>query len=471
MGAPPLAQAGAGLAGAIVAGAPGSMRTNPQLPGYVAEAQRRGINVMTSDVLTPRSFADKWLQSTGERIPITGTGGTRVRQEQQRIAAVRQLFRQFGADDVANTSDAVMADLITQRQNRLDYYQQMKRTVFQNMARRTTEPVDVTRTIAAIDRQIARLQGARNAGATEPIVQRLQDWRTALLDQPLEQVDLNRQLIGEAFTDPNLAAVRSIGESVLSDIYGPLRQDIADHIRRYGDRRDITRWQVATRRMAEDIAEARNTALGSVLRRGDVTPELVERLMFSSKPSEVAVLYRNLSPSGRATARAVILHRVMQRIVNEEPDGTAIYSPNRFITEIRRLGPSVGVMFSADDLANINGLIRVLNMTRRASDAAANPMTGQQLAIPAGAIALGQAFGPGVEGFLASVAAMGSIGGMAQLYESPAARDILMRLPRTAPNSVEEAALIKRLLVTMQSEQARQRRPDLVAPRGRNVAE
>jgi hypothetical protein len=79
-------EAGFGPAGQVIAGLAGGMgvargmapRTPvQQLPSDIEEAQRQGIRLMTSDVIPPRTFAQKWMQTVGERMPVAGTGPDR----------------------------------------------------------------------------------------------------------------------------------------------------------------------------------------------------------------------------------------------------------------------------------------------------------------------------------------------------------------------------------------------------------
>jgi hypothetical protein len=111
---------------------------------------------MTSDVVPPRTFASKWLQTIGERIPGAGTGGVRRAQQTERIEAVRNVLREFGADDAARAADDVMKDLATKRGADLAKYTGLKTEVIERLGE--TGIVPMTKTVQAIDEQIAKLQ-------------------------------------------------------------------------------------------------------------------------------------------------------------------------------------------------------------------------------------------------------------------------------------------------------------------------
>ena len=443
-GAGPAAQAAAGLAGGVLgAGVTTLAGTRVGAPNVaqrqaVQEAERAGITPLTSDVRTPETFAAKWLQRVGEMVPIAGTGSVRRGQQQQRVGAVRNLLRDFGADDAAGASDDVMADLLKTRRADINKYSTMKREVFANVADAGSVPV--TSTTAAIDDEIARLTSL-NTAELRPVISRLQDWRNAVQDQGIDNVEILRQQLGESFSAPELAGVRTTGEKSLSRIYPAIRQDIGDFIKENGDRRDFTRWQVANKRLSQSIGEMNVTALKSALKRGDMTPEAINSLLFSQKPSDARALFRNLSPAGRANARAAVLNRALTKATVGED-----ISPAKCASELTRLGTPVGVFFGGKDRQQVQGLVRALNMTRRASDAAVSTPTGLQAVPAVGAAVLTDLLG----GFGAGLTGAASIGGAARLYESKPVRDALIALSRVKVGSAEEARILKRVISAAQ---------------------
>jgi len=161
----------------------------------------------------------------------------------------------------------------------------------------------------------------------------------------------------------------------------------------------------------------------------------------------VRQLYANLTPSGRENARAAILARAA-----EKANGVEGLSPDVFTNEVKRLGSATGVMFTGDDLGRVNGLIRTLDLTRRASVAGASPPTGVQTSIPVFAAVLADVLGSAG----AAIGGGATLGGLARIYESKAVRDILLGVSKTKRGSAEEAAMIKRALSAMQATQTQQ---------------
>jgi hypothetical protein len=455
MGAGPVGQIAASIVGGVAGAKLATTKIQPtaaQLPSDIAAAERAGVRLMTTDVVPPRTFASKWVQTVGERIPGAGTGGVRQAQQAERIEAVRNVLRDFGADDASRASDDVMKDLATKRGADLSKYAGAKTEVIERLGQTGTVPM--TNTVQAIDDQIAKLQGLKTQEVA-PIIERLTDWKAALQGQNLVNVETLRKQIGESFKAPELASVRGIGEKALSSIYKPLKQDMESFITQVGERRDVTKWKVADKRLADLAGELDMGTLKSVLRRGDATPEVIGNMLFSKKPSEVSQLYASLTPAGRESARAAILARAAEKATAEVAEGTVV-SPDKFANEVKRLGTSIGVFFTGDDLKQVEGLTRVLNITKRASEAAAAPPTGVQAAIPVSAAALSSFFGGGLPGFLATLGTAGGVGVAARIYESAPIRNLLIKIPQTISGSPEEAALLKRLTATIQQQQQAQ---------------
>jgi hypothetical protein len=306
--------------------------------------------------------------------------------------------------------------------------------------------VDVGRTVNAIDNEIATLSGMRSE-QMQPAINILRDWKASIQGQDLANVELLRKQLSQSFKAPELTNIRGIGDKAVSNVYKSLTDDMGDFIQQNGDRRDFLKWQVANKRLSEMSGELKLDTLKSVLGKGDQVPETVNRLLFSSKPSEVAQLYRSLTPAGRANARSAIITRAV-----EKAGGIDNVSPERFATQVKDLGKSINIFFSGDDLNRIQGLSRVINTTRRASEAALLPPSGVQNFYAMLGVGAGGLQG-GLPGAITTGALMGTVGGAARLYESAPVRNLLMQIPRTKAGSAEEAALIKRLMSSLAAEQ------------------
>ena len=434
-GGGPMAQLASGLAFGTLGGVAAPRGPRAPLPEIVQEARDANIPLMTSDVLPPGTFAGRTARVTGERIPIAGTGPVREAQQNARVAAVRDIVTDYGAADADALPDLIVADLAQRRSADIQRYTGSKHEVLNRLA--SAGPVPLQATMQRIGSQIADLRSRRTAVADEA-ADELERIMNDIQGRNLFELEAYRKdVLGNVFrNDPAnqiSPGARDVGAKALRAIYDPVRQDMGDFIRQNGQRRDYDRWTVANRRLSEEANEMQKQSLARVLKTGNATPEVVNNLLFSSKPSDVAALYRNLSPQGRAMARQAIIARAAARATSA---GEEVVSPTRFANEVRNLGRSVGVFFNGDDLIRLQGLTRVLNATRRAGEANVFPTTGAQTYLPT--LITG---GVGAFGGVGALAAGAGIGLVARLYESPAVRNLLLQASRTEdPQRLQEIA-------------------------------
>ncbi len=221
-------------------------------------------------------------------------------------------------------------------------------------------------------------------------------------------------------------------------------------IRDNGQPQDIAKWQDANKKLASMTGELKTAALKTALDKGTDSPEAIRGLLFSSKPSDVRLLYRNLSDTGRANAQAALLAQAAEKATTND-----VLSPERFVAQIDKLGPQFGVFFKGDDKRRVEGLKRVLGATRRAAEAGVMTSSGQQGVPALTALAAGQVTGS----TLGSLAALTGAGVAARLYESPMVRNLLLRIPSTKVGSPEEAAILKRIAGAMTARTTTEEQP------------
>jgi len=420
--------------------APPSFPKVPVAPSeVVAEGSKRGVRVMTSDVIPPKTIIGKAARGLGEKIPFAGTSGPRAAQAGERVAAVKDFVNQYGGAN-PGALDAVTDNLIKTRGAAIGKLVATKDSVIKGISGNV--PVD--RTLTKIDEQIAVLKGI-NAPAYAPVITKLEQFKGELAQgKTLDQIEGNRKLLGDLFTDPSLAAIKTDGQKALNKIYAPLRAEMGTYIRSMGGAQKFSAWQSANQKLASLAGELDNATLRGVLKTGEDTPENVAKLLFSAKKSDVSRLYQNLSPVGRSRAQAAILHRAMEKAQSIAPDGNAVISPERFVNEVSKLGQSVGVFFKGGDAQAVEGLTRLINATRQAGVANINPTTGAQVLPYAIYGAFTSALGP-INGALAA----GGTGLLARAYESAPVRDLLLRLAKTRQGSKQEAAILAKIGVAI----------------------
>lgn len=447
-GAAPLVQEAIGMGASVLGSGLSGMRPKALPKAPLQEAENIGVRIATSDIRAPKTFAGKWLQGIGEKIPIFGTGSYRKAQAAERIAAVDDLVRTYGATEMRDFSSDIMEDVLATRGEKLSSLTKAKSEVIGKLsaaegAAVASRAVPVTKTITKIDETIGKLSGLKTR-EVETAIDVLKDWRKAIQGQDLQNIEDLRKLIGAKFKTLELSTTRDVIDKSLSGIYDAVRSDMGEYILKAGGKADYDKWMIANKGLSSMMEELKIPTLKTVLKKGTSTPEQINKLLFSNNKSDVAALYRNLSPEGRASARAAIISKAYKDA------GGEILSPNKFVKNVRDMGDQVGVFFTGDDLAQLEGLQKVMDYTRRAEQAAVSPATGVQNVLPVSAAALASYFGGGMEGFVGAMSAGAGLGTALRIYESKPVRAILSKLPQLAPGSAAEKNAMEQLLIAVQ---------------------
>jgi hypothetical protein len=460
MGAGPAAQLAAGLAGGVAGGVAGTTQRVPgQAAQDIAAARQAGVRLMTTDVSPPRTLAGRAAERVGEAIPITGMTGPRTAQQSERVRAVQQLLDDFGLPSTADDFSARLAANV-ERKRGIDIAR-LSRTRNNVLERLDSAgAVPMTKTQAAANAEVARLSKAAGDPAVDRVIADLQDFATNAQGKSLQGVELLRKGLATKYADPSLANVKSLAEKSVNRLYSTVVDDMGDFIKANGQPNDFTKWKTSNAQLASMADELNVVGLKNTLNKGDVTPEVVDRLLFSNQPSAVKVMYRNLSNSGREVARAALLKRAADNARQlGERGAEGMIDPTTFAREVDKLSANFGVMFKPDDMKRIDGLVRVLNLTRRAAETQTGattriagidvPLSGVQAA---GGIAvtapifgyLSDLVGPIPAAAVTGAGAL-SIGALARVYESAPVRNLLRQIADTRPGSREEILLLGKL--------------------------
>jgi len=439
-GAGPGMQLAAGLLGGAATGVASTMHlTGPNaadLAGrqLAAEGEQFKIPVLTSDVSPPRTFVGKNLQAAGERVPIAGTGPLRAAQQEARINAVREFVQEHGGASAAQAVEEVTANLLATHGEKLNKYNGKKLEVINRLS--TNAAVPTPNAIAEIDKQINFLSSLK-LKEFNPAIAILEDWKQASQGQNLSNIEVLRKQIGNVFQAPELASVRDTSSKALSSIYHAINEDMGEFILANGERRDFAKWKIANLRLAKLKGEVDDkSVLEQILNKGEATPELVRKMLFSTKPSDVRVLYSKLSRQGKTSAQSALIAEAAEKATT---DGVII--PDRFSSGVDKLSSQLGIFFPGDAKRKVDGLVSVLRATKRAGAAAAHPPTGVQVATVGSALAAGHIAGTTLGG----VSLLGGAGGLARLYESAPVRNLLLRLPHVRIGSAEDSAIMQRI--------------------------
>lgn len=404
------------VAGTAYRGVKGAI--SPEAQQAIRFANSADVPLHTTDILPPNSRVGRMAQATAENIPFAGTSTMRANQQEARSQLVDEFASRFGEYDpsiVVGSLKSKSSGIRRAAGNRLEQVQGA-------MAGVNIQP---NRAIQQIDKEIADLQklgGAadtetisklkvyrdelsRNAGASGPMAMDLSQL-SALRSQFRQDVKGERQ----ALINRSEAAVNRVYSAMTGDIDNAIGTNLGnDTLRRYKQANAI---------YADEANKLQNTRLRNVLMKGDLTPEVVNNMLFSKNKSEVQNLYNSVGQVGRAQMRNGIIGKAM-----EKSGG----SPDQFLRQVNLMSNQTGIAFKGRDAAYLKGLKNYLESTKRAGQAGVTTPTGQQT-IPF-IMGIGTVTNP------ALIGVGGGYGLLARMYESEPARNAMLRLANTPRGS------------------------------------
>lgn len=389
----------------------------------IVEAGRNaGIPTLTSDIVSPQTFAGKMAQQTSEKIPFSGTGSVREGQQELRTQAVERLrnkYSQFSHSAIVDSLKNQKSKIKSAAGNTLnDIGQQLDNTA----------SIKLRDTDKAISSAISVLEKP-GVIKSPKVMADIENLITTLREAPQTFTSLkeNRTLFREVVKGADSAErtqLASRTKALLTNIEKGMSADMRRTAKQNLSSREFRQWQNANRVYAEEAEALTKTRIKNVLDKGDLTPEAIDTMIFSKKPSEVKSIYQSLGADGKNNARSAIISKVFNNLSSRQSGIT----PNSFATEMKKFGLQTETFFKGEEKKSLNGLMKALNATRRAQDASITTPTGQQL-LGAGTLAAA------VTDLGATVGLGGTVGGLARLYESAAVRNALLKLNSASPRS------------------------------------
>lgn len=390
----------------------------PEAQQAIRFAEQEGVPLHTTDVLQPQSRVGRMAQATAEGIPLAGTSSMRANQQEARNQLVDEFASRFGEYDpsiVIGSLKAKTSGIKRAAGNRLEQVQNA-------MAGVNIQP---TRALQQIDDEIASLQKLGKVADTDTI-NKLRAYRDELAGGNVDLQQLSnlrsqfrQDVKGERLVMPNRsdAAIQRVYRAMTGDIDSSIGQNLGnDTLRRYKQANAV---------YADEASKLQNTRLKNVLMKGDLTPEVVNNMLFSKNKSEVKNLYNSVGQIGRAQMRNGIIGKAM-----EKSGG----SPDQFLRQVNMMSNQTGIAFKGRDAAYLKGLKNYLESTKRAGQAGVTTPTGQQ-AVPVVALAASLA-----NPKFAALA--GGYGVIARIYESEIGRNAMLKMANTPRGSTafEKAA-------------------------------
>jgi len=425
-----LAGLGGGMGAGIGAGARPTVSAAAALPEGAVQAEKRGIQTITSQEFKPETPLGNALAKSREITPF-GTGSLLRKQEKQRSQAIQDFVSEYAGVGSPTLTEELANQAISQREKIVKKLSGNKQEVLGRLST-TGQLVDMSATAKKAEDLALELENI-SPTANKQAIDQLINFATEITGKTPEEVEQRRKVLFKSLSDPTIGTPKDMASKAYNEVYGALNQDLGNHIKQFGKPTDFTKWSVSNRALSDLADDLKASSFNSLLKKGELTPEIVNNVLFTDKKSSIERLYKNLSTEGREVGRAAIITRALENAT--DPSGVIV--PNRFATQLGKLENQVNVFFTGSDLDAVQGLQKALNYTRRAGEFAANPPTGAQ-AVPFVAFSgLQSQLGLAGAGLAAALNT-----GLVRLYESKAGRNLLTQLGRVKSNSSSERTVL-----------------------------
>lgn len=391
----------------------------PEAQQAIRFAEQQGVPLHTTDLLQPQGKVGSLAQGAAESVPFVGTSGMRATQQEARSNLVQKFASKFGEYDPMQIIASLKAKSSGIRQaagNRLE-------KIKSDMAGVNIIP---SRAIQQIDDEISKLKKLGGV-ADEQTISKLQSYRdelsqAAAANGPVRPLDLEQLSNLRTQFRQDVKGERTVmpgrSEAAVNRVYNAMTGDIHESIGKTLGNDTVNKFKQANAIYADEANRLQNTRLKNIIMKGDLTPEVVNNMLFSKNKSEVMNLYRSVGESGRAQMRNGIIGKAM-----EQSGG----SPDQFLRQLNMLSKQTGIAFKGADAGYVKGLKNYLESTSRAGKAGVTTPTGQQT-IPF-ILGMGTIANPKV------AAVAGGYGALARMYESKPVRNAMLKLANTPKGS------------------------------------
>ncbi|MCX1025909.1 DNA transfer protein [Escherichia coli] len=417
--------AGVNLAaqGVLSAAAKGIGRGITAIRGEISPADQQllkraaaaDVPVMTSDVVPPKTKLGNQLQGYSEGV-IAGTGPMRAAQQDARTKLVNRFTEKYGDYDPSVVVDSLKSGVAREKS--------LAKSKLNNLSGRMVgKPVDTSGAIRAIDGAVNELGKLKGVSDTQTI-SALNDYKNAI--QEITNGDDAFELLDKLRTQFRIdvkgdrTVLPSMSQTMVDRVYNSLTNSLSKSIAKGLSPKDASAWRAGKADYAKMATHATQTRLKNVLNKGDLTPEAVNTIVYGQYGSDIARLYGKLDQKGKDMLRAAYISKIADKVGD---------SPQKMMTELGKLqkqanGQVFKTVFGGKNGKEIEGMLSILDATKRASESNVVTKTGMTLAPLVRVIGNLKTGG-------ALLAGETGIGLMSRVYESPMARNALLRLANT----------------------------------------
>ncbi|MEG7606732.1 DNA transfer protein [Citrobacter braakii] len=414
----------------------------PEAKQLIDTAESMGVTPMTSDMIKPGNAFTRGIQQDAEGA-ILGTGAKRAEQYARRSQLVKNQLDKYGD----YSPSVVVDDLYGSLKSRKDSAGGVIEDITTKMG---STPVDTANSVKVIDNVLAR---ANRLGKTanKDLIRGLSDLREELSKPDIDfgllreqRSALRESIQGNSMVFPNSAksATDAVERAMGADLRNSAAKSLgageaARYVKANSDYSNVFN-KVLNKRIASNLNKAKK----------EFTPELINSVVYSRKPSDIKRIWPALSEDGKDAMRAAYISKIAEKAED---------SPAKFLTELNKLksqsdGQIYNTIFSGRHMKELDALQDVLAKTARSDAANVVTQTGQSQANRLRMIG-------GITTLGASLGLEGAFGALMRVYESKPTRNMLLRLAGTKPGTpayeraLSQAATAVRPLIANQATQ------------------
>ena len=352
-----------------------------------------------------------------ERLPLTGTGGLRVAQREQRVEVLRNLADRWRLNPNTNYGATVLRDINANAGNQLD----AARTAIDSGVDALADQPVILRDFRLRIRDIIEAEQGYGEMAHQGVIDLLNKTRNAVWQGG------QRQDFGRGFGVVNDWLERLYAESanaspgaklLLDDAADALRRDLTRTAQESGIE-GAEQWLRGTRQLETLVSGAERRTLQGLIEAGNVDQQVLRKVLRGGNAEEMQLLARNLSDDGVHEAQQMILRNAM-RVGGWRRTAAAEANVDpakvlRFL-EGENVEQQLQTFFPGRAQTELNGMMEYLRTTAQA----------QQIGKGVGMAAAG---GMGqMSANAMNVVTLGLIGALGHAYQGTAVRNLLLRL-------------------------------------------
>lgn len=386
----------------------------PEVAKKIATSESMGVTPMTSDVIPPKNAFTRGLTQDAEGA-LLGTGSKRAEQYAKRSQLVKKQLEKYGE----YSPSVVVDDLYGSLKSRKDSAGSVIEDITTKMG---DTPVDTSKSIKVIDNVLTRANRLGKV-ANKDLIRGLSDLREELAKPDIDfgllrelRSALRESIQGDAMVFPNSA------KAATDAVERAMGADLRNNAARYLGAGEAARYVKANSDYSNVFNKVLNKRIANNLNKAkkEFTPELINSVVFSRKPSDIKRIWPALSEDGKNAMRAAYISKIAEKAGD---------SPTKFLTELNKLksqsdGQIYNTIFSGRHMKELDALHEVLQQTARSDTANVVTQTGQSQANRIRTIGATATLG-------ATLALESGFGAMMRLYESKATRNALLRLANT----------------------------------------